>query len=518
MVKAPKGNSPKNEIPQEKPMSPLRERLWPIYNHEMRKFIPMVIIMFCVLFNYTTIRNIKDSLILASTPNGNLVIPWLKTCYVLPASVMFLIAYAKLSNVLSKEKLYWACLVPFGVFFFLFGAFMFPNRWLLQASPETVMRWKEQYPAMKDFMPTVGYWCYTLFYVMAELWGNVGVNILFWQFANQVTRTNEAKRFYPLFGFCANLSLVCAGLLSRYSEDMLRLPAGTEDFAAQMKLYTFFLVVCCCLVGFAYWWLNTKVLTDPAYAPEIKTSKKKKPKMSLAESFKYIVSSNYMICITIMVLAYGMTINITEVLWKGEVSKVYMGERAVNAFFGDLYIVLGVTTMMFTLFSKNFIRLFGWTFAASLTPWIVIFAGGTFFTFLIFKSSSVVEAVCLFMGTTPLVVAVWAGFIQNVFCRGSKYALFDPTKEMVYIPLDEELKVKGKAAVDLTGSRAAKSGGGIIIGTVSSLLNAVGAQALLIPIVAAVSGGICAVWLYVIKKLSALYQEKLKETEGSSDV
>lgn len=38
--------------------------------------------------------------------------------------------------------------------------------------------------------------------------------------------------------------------------------------------------------------------------------------------------------------------------------------------------------------------------------------------------------------------AVWVGMVQNVLSKATKYALFDPTKEMAYIPLDKESKVR----------------------------------------------------------------------------
>ena len=66
------------------------------------------------------------------------------------------------------------------------------------------------------------------------------------------------------------------------------------------------------------------------------------------------------------------------------------------------------------------------------------------------------------LGTTPLMLAVLVGAAQNILSKSAKYSLFDPCKEIAYIPLDQESKTKGKAAVDVVGNPLGKSGGSLI--------------------------------------------------------
>ena len=65
-------------------------------------------------------------------------------------------------------------------------------------------------------------------------------------------------------------------------------------------------------------------------------------------------------------------------------------------------------------------------------------------------------------------MAVHVGLYNVVFIKAAKYILFDSTKEAAYIPLDQESKVRGKAAVDGVGSRLGKSLGGFLVTLLST--------------------------------------------------
>jgi AAA family ATP:ADP antiporter len=58
--------------------------------------------------------------------------------------------------------------------------------------------------------------------------------------------------------------------------------------------------------------------------------------------------------------------------------------------------------------------------------------------FLAARSDSVAPTLKA-LGLTPLMAAVLVGAAQNVFSKSAKYSLFDPCKEMAYIPLDDEV-------------------------------------------------------------------------------
>lgn len=52
---------------------------------------------------------------------------------------------------------------------------------------------------------------FTLFYVAAEMWGDVVLSLLFWGLANEMTSLQEAPLLYPLFGVGANIGQTVSG-------------------------------------------------------------------------------------------------------------------------------------------------------------------------------------------------------------------------------------------------------------------------------------------------------------------
>ncbi len=79
---------------QEPQFSKFRALFWPIHRYELKKFLPMGFMLFCALFNYTIVRDIKDALVVKAA--GAETISFIKFWAVLPLAVFFVLVYTKL--------------------------------------------------------------------------------------------------------------------------------------------------------------------------------------------------------------------------------------------------------------------------------------------------------------------------------------------------------------------------------------------------------------------------------------
>ena len=183
--------------------------------------------------SYTILRDTKDVLIVTAPGSSAEAIPFLKTWVNLPGAIGFTVLYSKMANKLGREALFYATLTPFVAFFASFAWIIYPLRSFLHP---TALCDKLSLLMPLGFAAPIAVfrnWTFSLFYLLANMWGSVVVSLLFWGFANEVTTVEEAKKYYPLFGMGANVALVFSGQFVRYTSQLgASLPAGEQRAAA----------------------------------------------------------------------------------------------------------------------------------------------------------------------------------------------------------------------------------------------------------------------------------------------
>ncbi len=432
----------------------IRSFLFPIYNIEFKKFFAFAGIMFAMIMNYTFLRNMKDVLVVNAAGAG--VITFLKTYCVTPAAILFFMLFVKLSNKFSRENLFYVIIVPFLAYFLIFGFVINPNFDVFHPSQATIEQIHANHPHSKGFFDLGIYWSYSVFYILAELWGSVGIQILFWQFVNQVVSMEQSKRFFPLFIVISNVSLILVGIISKALQ--VALP-GDENWDRLIKVEMIIVFAVGVFSMLCNFYLNRKILPleEPLDASQ-KKEKKKKP--GLAESFKIIFTSKHLGFIALLVICYGISINLLEVQWKEQLKNYFAGNKAgMNSFMGSYSAATGVLTIIFGWFlASQILRKCGWFVGAILTPLTLIIAGTIFFLLILCGKNDSMKSLI----ANPVAVAVFVGAGSIVLTKATKYSLFDTTKEQAYLPLDKELKSKGKAAVEVAGGRLGKGSGAAV--------------------------------------------------------
>lgn len=490
--------------------SPWRSYIWPVHYYELKKLIPMLLIFFFISFDYNILRTLKDSLLITAKSSGAEVIPFVKVWAMFPGAILMTLLFTWLSNRLQRETVFYIMIAIFLGYFGIFTFILYPLRDLIHPNAladhlETILP-----IGCKGLVAMFRYWTFTLFYVMSELWGSTVLFVLFWGFANQVTKIGEAKRFYGLFGVGANFSGIFAGQASvfccNYTRQGGMLPIGEDAWHQSLIMMVMLILVSGFIALALFRWMNTSVLTDARfYDPTaVKTKKDLKGSLSLKQSFAYLLRSNYLICIAVIVVSYNLVINLTEVMWKHQVKELYPNPNDYTLYMNHIVSIIGIVATLSSLFvSGNAIRKFGWTFTALITPAILLITSIGFFTFFFLKKADPGLVVSM-LGFTPLALVVFFGSAQNILSRGAKYSVFDATKEISFVPLTPECKLVGKAAIDGVCSRLGKSGGSVVHQSLLLLFSTISASS---PYVAIVLFGVLIVWVMAIRLLGKQFNE-----------
>jgi len=484
---------------------------------ERKKLFPLALMFFAILFNYTILRDTKDVLMITAPSSGAEVIPFIKTYVNLPAAIAFTGMYASLTNKMEQKDVFYTCVWPFLAFFSIFAVFIYPNRAILHPNAFCDMLAAALPGGFSAPLAIIRNWSFAVFYVMAEMWGSVVASLLFWGFANEVTTVDEAKKYYPLFGLFANVALIFSGQYVRWVSNMRgSLAPGVDAWAVSLK-YLMGAVLAgggVVLGTFRHMQKNIVPNLPKNKGKSAKPALKKKPKMSMKESAKFLLSSPYIRNLAMLVISYGMCINIVEVSWKAKLKMAFPNPNDYSAFMGNFSSATGAVTLVMMLLGRTIFSKFGWRVAALVTPINLGITGLSFFALSIF--SDFFAPLTAALGTTPLMLAVIVGAIQNILSKSAKYSLFDPCKEMAYIPLDQESKTKGKAAIDVIGNPLGKSGGALIQ---QILIFGVGSLSAATPYLGIILSGLVVSWIKAANNLAGQFNKAMEanDEEGETE-
>lgn len=496
-------NQPKNQNKKNAQFTHLRASFWPIHPDEVKKFVSLSLIMFGLLFIYTIARDTKDTLVIHAV--GVSIIPFLQGTALTISAFLFVIVYAKLSNIFSREKLFYIIISPFLIYYALFGFVIHPNSAWFHPAQATIAALNAAFPSLSGLIDIYAYWSYSLFYILTEIWGNAMISLMFWEFANHIVLFDESKRFYGLFAVIANIALIISGYFVYFCSNTNHSFLTPQNDAWVVSMY--FLMGSVSVMGVfviaVFRWMHTHILhngdADGFRMDHVKTAPVEKK--SLFKSVLVIATSHEILLILVLVLSYAIAVSLLEIQWKHQLNLFCKGDRGMyNGYMGLYSSLTGVLTILCGVFiSTRLLHSGTWYRAAIITPLLFLIIGGLYFIYI--NNPNIIDFILFKFSVAPLAFAAAAGGVVILLLKSMKYTLFDPTKEMSYIPLSEELRTKGKAAVDVLGSNFGESSSGYIHIILFSVM-ATKDVLLIAPYAFGIFLTICMVWILAVRAMS----------------
>jgi len=270
-------------------------------------------------------------------------------------------------------------------------------------------------------------WTSAAFYVAGQLLGVLLIS-QFWTLANIVYDPRQAKRLFGFIGGGAPLGGVAGNALAQQAPVI-----GSTN----LLLPSAVLMLLCAFVV-------TLVIGRESVRPDSALAGKEEKGVGLAEAFQLLRSSKHLqiIALVISFASIGAAIIEQQLNMAAEAAKGAGATDSITAFLAT--VGLWMSTIGFVIqvwLTSKIHRYLGIGFALMVLP--------------------------VSLGTTGVVMllngALWAPALARILDQSLRYTVDKTTREILFLPLPGDLKLKAKSFVDVTVDRGAKALGAILL-------------------------------------------------------
>lgn len=374
-------------------------------------FVGLNLIILLISLNGRLILTLSDSGIVMFF--GVETLSMIKAWIVLPMSLLFFVAYNMLVNRLDQKMIFQGTLWGFILFVFVY--------WYLYLcdSESRVL--------------------FIIFYGISELWSVMMYGILFWQFVNTIYGKKDVKKIYWWFQIMASVGTIIAG-------QMIYTMSDDSAWKSTVNTTLFYFSIFSICISALYSFVCKNISIDlKKFAPL---------ELPYLKSLKLLFTSPVIVYLLTIVIFYECLGALTEIIWKCYAKKLFVTPCLYNVMMGRFSIWLGLSTITLNLLNGIIFKQFTLKKNTNILLYSIAFFVLTEFPLIV-----------LYQNYSDMInilkIIVYLGFVQQIFLKGVKYALFDPAKERQYIAMSGEYKTKGKALIDSFGNRFGRTIGGV---------------------------------------------------------
>ncbi len=434
-------------------------------NYSKTLLTPLFLLMFAIStlinINFTVLRSIRNTLTVADLGGSAALLPYFELLGAAPGAILITAFITWLIGKYPLQKVFCYTMALFLGFYATFAFAIYPFLAGLKQQLLSLPHFPLQAILAEYLVPFVS----MMFYAMAELWKVAIYSVLFCALINQYLSLSEAKKYYAPLTLGTSIGAMLAGsVIATCTSETTASLLSINQMAWKHSFYLLITAICIigCITALLFYQLWRKLsIQKPTTFLNTEQSSFHKKNLSLRECISTCWRSPYLLLMAIIVSGDYIAYSLGEVIILDVFKLHYPDPKQYCQFMGKLSTWGGALTFVSALFIAPWLfARFRWVVSSVVTPVCLLLTGGPFIIAVCFKDSWPVSLEAA--GIHWLALCVLFGAAQFVLCRSTKYTLFDSSKELAFVHLASDEKIKGKLVIDGICSRLGKGSSSLL--------------------------------------------------------